>query len=536
MMPNLAYIRPSSINEAIEWLRREPEARPLAGGQSLLAAAKLGLAKPSHLLDLRHLSELRVIDEVDGDLWIGAMVTHHQMATDPTVASVFPMLSTLARDIADQQVRNRGTIGGSVALHDPSACWPAGVLAAGATIVTSQREISADDFFTGLYATALEHDEIILGLKFRPGQRGCYIKTAQKASHFALVGVAVVIAADQSVRVALTGLGHGVTRWPAAEAALTNKFAPESLFTIGLASDQATSDLHASAAYRCHLARVLTVRASAKLCTQQASEMGGMGSMGSTRRIPILSDGTTDRSPLSAGSPPPETLKSSSATVTSKESLRAGTIEGEHWLSLPIDEVWSGIQDPHLLEQAIPGCESMDVQDSHSLQANIKVGLGFISARFETHIQMHDFEPPSGTDLRHASLRMTISGRARGLGGGQGQATVNLTGNASGTLLTWSLTPEVQGQLAQLGSRMMQATASKLSQAFFVKLSGLMGAPEAINGSVLPASPHSKPSGNVNEVSGRTWGHTFRRIAARLWAWGKRLGQRLSKGSKVDDR
>jgi len=517
MMPRLAYLRPSSIDEARAWLRREPNARLLAGGQSLLAAAKLGLASPSHLLDLRHLKELSEIREVDGKLWIGAMVTHHQIATDPTVAAVFPMLCTLASDIADQQVRNRGTIGGSIALHDPSACWPAGVLAAGATVVTSDREISADDFFAGLYATALAHDEIILGLSFTLGQRGAYLKTVQKASHFALVGVAVTVRADRSVRVALTGLGHGVTRWLAAEAALTQEFAPESLFPIGLASELATSDLHASATYRCHLARVLAVRATAKLCARHEP---------STTRIPRLPARTPDQPPLATGTlgeaEAQAKAQAKAAAVTPKESLPAGTIQGEHWLSLPIDEVWTGIQNPDILERSIPGCESMRVLDAQTLQATVKVGLGFISARFETQIQMHDLEPPAGAEIRAASLRMTLSGKARGLGSGQGKARVTLTGNAQGTLLTWSVLPEVQGQLAQLGSRMMQATASKLSQAFFERLSQAMGAPKSPT--PRPVSPSSGEEG--------IWVGAVAKIRALL----KRLGQRISKRSKVNDK
>lgn len=507
MMPCLAYLRPSSIDDARALLRLEPNARLLAGGQSLLAAAKLGLASPSHLLDLRHLKALNDIREVDGNLWIGAMVTHHQIAINPTVAKVLPMLCALARDIADQQVRNRGTIGGSIALHDPSACWPAGVLASGATIVTSEREISADDFFTGLYATALAHDEIILGLRFKLGQRGFYLKTLQKASHFALVGVAVTVLADRSVRVALTGLGYGVTRWLAAEAALMQQFAPESLFPIGLTSELATSDLHASAAYRCHLARVLAIRATAKLCAIQEPR---------TTRIPRLPARIQDQSPLAAGTP------GEAASVTPKESLTAGTIQGEHWLSLPIDEVWTGIQNPQILERSIPGCESMRALDAQTLQATIKVGLGFISAQFETQIQMHDLEPPAGAEIRAASLRMTLSGKARGLGSGHGKARVTLKGNVQGTLLTWSVLPEVQGQLAQLGSRMMQATATKLSQAFFLKLSQTMGAHES------PTLQPLSPSGGGEGI--------LVCAVAKIRAHLKRLGQRFTKRIKVNDK
>ena len=550
MMPALAYVRPTSIDDAIEWLRREPNARALAGGQSLLAAAKLGLTTPTHLLDLRHIPELKTIEVQDGFLWIGAMVTHHQVATNTTVGQTIPMLSALARDIADQQVRNRGTIGGSVALHDPSACWPAGVLATGATIVTSRRELAADAFFTGLYATALAHDELILGLRFALGQRGCYIKTAQKASHFALVGAAVAMLPDRSVRVALTGLGHGVTRWLAAEVALTQRFMPEALFPVGLAKDAATSDLHASAAYRCHLARVLAVRVVQKLCAQDESAENELTQIERVQevglkdaqalqtlhaqqkpkkvlqgRIPVLIDQTTDRSPVNAE----VHTRQESKPAATKESAAPGIIHGEHWLALPLEDVWAGIQDPSILERSIPGCESMQMQGPENLQATIKVGLGFISARFETQIRIHDLVPPIGTSVRQASLKMTLSGRARGLGSGQGLAKVDLTGTAHGTLLSWSVSPQVQGQLAQLGGRMMQATASKLSEAFFVRLSQAMGSPDPST-----SSPTSKKMGQTTPSS--RWAGTLAGTWGKLQGLFKRLGQWISKRSKVNDK
>jgi len=271
MIASLAYLRPSTLDEAIRMLQHQPGARVLAGGQSLVAALKLGLAEPTHLVDLQRLPGMRDIRIEHDQLWIGAMATHHQVATDPLVARHYPMLSTLAAGIADQQVRNRGTLGGSIAFHDPSACWPTGVLAAGTTIVTQRREIAADDFFTGLYSTALEADEIILGVKLPTGRDGIYLKHEQLASRFALVGVAVSrsggvsSATSADVRVAITGLGHGVVRWPEAEAALRAGFAPEALLSIGLPAEAATTDLHASSAYRVHLARVLCVRAVATM-------------------------------------------------------------------------------------------------------------------------------------------------------------------------------------------------------------------------------------------------------------------------------
>lgn len=263
MITALSYRRPDHLADALAWLTREPGAQPLAGGQSLLAAAKLGLAYPSHVIDLQRITELKDI-RIDPDaVWIGAMATHARVASHPELAVVCPMLGALAGGIADQQVRNRGTIGGSIALHDPSACWPAGLLATGATVVTDRRAIIADDFFRGLFDTALDPGELIVGVQIPRRWRGVYLKSEQKASRFALVGVAVA-RFEADVGVAITGLGHGVVRWAAAEAALAVSFDPGSLLSVSL-DLPATGDLHASAEYRAHLARVLTVRAVARV-------------------------------------------------------------------------------------------------------------------------------------------------------------------------------------------------------------------------------------------------------------------------------
>jgi carbon-monoxide dehydrogenase medium subunit len=273
MGPAFRYEQPRSVADAAATLAREADARVLAGGQSLIAAIRVGLSAPTHLVDLRWIPGLATIRLEGGALWIGAMATHHRVATDPIVAQHSPMLSRLAQGIADQQIRNRGTLGGSVALHDPSACWPAGVLASGASIVTQQREIHVEDFFTGLYGTVLARDEIITGLRLPGSRRGVYLKIEQRASRFALVGVAVSVDDPQkggSPRVAITGLGYGARRWREAEAALEARLAPEAILSLRLSEDEATSDLHASAAYRVHLARVLTARAVAQLCGQPA--------------------------------------------------------------------------------------------------------------------------------------------------------------------------------------------------------------------------------------------------------------------------
>lgn len=258
------YRRPAQLAEAIGQLRADPEARLLAGGQSLLAAMKLRFAAPSALIDLQGLPELQALREDGAGLWIGAMCSHAKVAASPLVRARAPMLAALARGIGDQQVRQRGTLGGAIANADPAACWPAGVLALNATVCTDRREIGADDFFTGLFGTALETDEIICGVRFPALVQAHYIKFEQPASRFALTGVAVArspAGVPGRVRVAVTGLGNGIWRWRAAEQVLTDTFTHAALEGLCVDSAQASGDIHASAEYRAHLAGVLTRRA-----------------------------------------------------------------------------------------------------------------------------------------------------------------------------------------------------------------------------------------------------------------------------------
>lgn len=256
------YRRAATVREAVAWLRDEPDAKLLAGGQTLLASMQLGMAAPPLLIDLQSIPELQDLREEPGGLWIGAMCTHARIARSPLVRDVLPGIAALAAGIADQQIRNRGTIGGSVANADPAACWPAGLLACNATLVTDRRELASDDFFQGLFATALAPDEVLLGVRFPRAGAVRYLKFEQAASRFALVGAAVW-RDSSAVRVALTGLGHGVRRWPEAEAALARRFEPPALQRVEFAADLCTGDLHASAGYRAHLAAVLTARAVA---------------------------------------------------------------------------------------------------------------------------------------------------------------------------------------------------------------------------------------------------------------------------------
>lgn len=253
------YRRPTNVAQAVAWLRDDPDAKLLAGGQSLLAAMKLRFAAPSLLIDLQDLPELTALEEQSGRLWIGAMCSHARVASSSLVQLLAPMLARLAHGIGDQQVRNRGTVGGSISNADPAACWPAGLIALQATICTDRRDIPADDFFGGLFTTALEPDEIVRGVRFPAAQQACYIKFEQPASRFALTGVALAKTAT-GVRVAVTGLGYGICRWEAAEHALSARFSPEALQGLQLDEALASGDIHATATYRVHLAAVLTRR------------------------------------------------------------------------------------------------------------------------------------------------------------------------------------------------------------------------------------------------------------------------------------
>ncbi|WP_077037908.1 xanthine dehydrogenase family protein subunit M [Pelomonas sp. KK5] len=265
-MRDFDFRRARSVAEAVGCLRDGSDSKLIAGGQSLLASMKLGLMAPERLVDLGGIAELREGRALGGgELWLGAMQTHGMLARDPLLRSTIPGLAALAGHIADEQVRGMGTIGGSMANADPAACWPAGLLALGAVLHTDRREIPIDDFLTGLFGTALEPDEILCGIRVRKPRRMVYRKFEQAASRFALVGVAVAELDDGAVRVALTGTSQGAVRLPAFEQALARRLSPDSL--RGLAVDEAlmSSDVHAPADYRAHLAAVMARRAVASI-------------------------------------------------------------------------------------------------------------------------------------------------------------------------------------------------------------------------------------------------------------------------------
>jgi aerobic carbon-monoxide dehydrogenase medium subunit len=259
-MKDFHFHRPTSVAEAVALLQQKPDAKLLSGGQSLLPVLKLELAEPTDLISLGAIKDLRDI-RVDGDrVVIGALVTHDEVHHSADVQKRIPALAHLAGMIGDAQVRNRGTIGGSVAHADPAADYPAALVALGATIATDRRKIAADDFFTGLFETALARDEIVTAVHFPIAKRAGYAKFAHRASKYALVGVMVAETAN-GVRVAVTGASAKVFRVPAMEAALAKKMAPDAIAGITVPASELNGDAEASAEYRAHLVGVIAKRA-----------------------------------------------------------------------------------------------------------------------------------------------------------------------------------------------------------------------------------------------------------------------------------
>lgn len=262
-MYSTSYHRASSLEEAAQMLSSADDGKFMAGGQTLISTLKQRLAQPSDLIDLRHVASLKGIS-VDGrSVRIGAAVTHAEVASSSAIAAVCPALCHLASLIGDPHVRHMGTIGGSIANNDPAADYPAAMLGLGATIVTDRREIAADDFFTGLFDTALEENEIITAVTFTAPDRAGYSKFANPASRFAMTGVFVSKGAG-GVRVAVTGAGaEGVFRHGGLEAALAGNFSPDALAGVAVATDGLMSDMHCSAEYRANLIKVMAKRAVA---------------------------------------------------------------------------------------------------------------------------------------------------------------------------------------------------------------------------------------------------------------------------------
>ena len=257
------FNRPQTVRQAAGLLGKNEEAKLLAGGHSLLPTMKLRLAGPPQLVDLSLIEDMAGIEQSGRSITIGAMTRHNDVANSPVVQQAIPALAHLAGMIGDPAVRHMGTIGGSVANNDPNADYPAACLGLGATIITNKRRIKADDFFTGMFSTALEPSEIITKVSFPIPKRAAYQKFKNQASRFALVGV-FVSKRGSEIRVAVTGAGsNGVFRVTSFEEALKKRFAPKSLEGMTIPADGMNSDIHGSPEYRAHLVGVLSRRAVA---------------------------------------------------------------------------------------------------------------------------------------------------------------------------------------------------------------------------------------------------------------------------------
>lgn len=266
-MQKFSYHLPATIEDALAILGSCVGAKVLAGGMTLIPTMKQRLAAPERLVDLRGIDQLKGIRINNNCLVIGAMTCHADVAHSPMVQETIPVLALLAQGIGDPHVRNRGTIGGSIANSDPAADYPAAVLGLDATIHTSRRSIKADEFFVGLFATALDANEIITAISFKRPDRACYVKFVQLASRFALTGV-MVARFGKKVRVAVTGAGPCVFRCAELEDALCHSFAPPSIESIKISPKGLLSDIHGSAVYRAHLVTVMARRAVAA-CNSQ---------------------------------------------------------------------------------------------------------------------------------------------------------------------------------------------------------------------------------------------------------------------------
>ena len=263
-MYSLTYARAKSLAEARDLLAKNQDAKLLAGGMSLLPTLKARLASPSMLVDIGQIPDIRGVSMKGDRLFVGAGTKHAEVARNDVVKQQLPALASLAYGIGDPQVRNQGTIGGSVAHNDPVADYPSAVLALNATIQTLKKEIAADDFFKGMFETALEADDIITGFLFPIPKRAAYQKFPHPASGYAMTGV-FVADLGSSIRVAVTGAGPGVFRWKEAEAALGKSFSAKSLDGLTVKSDGLSIDIHASAEYRANLVKVMAQRAVAAM-------------------------------------------------------------------------------------------------------------------------------------------------------------------------------------------------------------------------------------------------------------------------------
>ena len=261
-MENFGYHTPASVADAAKILVANEDAKLMAGGMTLLPTLKQRLAAPSDLVDLAGIAEMKGISRDGDEIVIGAMTPHADVHESALVREAIPGLAALAGQIGDPAVRHRGTIGGSISNADPASDYPAGLVGHGATVVTNKRKIAADDFFTGLFDTALEPGEIVTTVRFPVPLWSTYQKLRHPASGYAVVGV-LVAQTKAGVRVAVTGAGPSVFRIAAMEAALSQDFSAKAIDGITVSADDMNNDMHASAAYRAHVVTVLAKRAVA---------------------------------------------------------------------------------------------------------------------------------------------------------------------------------------------------------------------------------------------------------------------------------
>jgi carbon-monoxide dehydrogenase medium subunit len=261
-MYDFQYQRPSSVADAVKAVKASDEAKLVAGGMTLIPTLKQRLAKPSALVDLGALKDLVGIKVAGGTVTIGAMTTHFAVSTSADVKKAIPALAHLAAHIGDPAVRNRGTIGGSISNNDPAADYPAGLVGLGATVQTNERQIPADEFFKGMFETALKPGEIVTAVSFPVPEKAAYMKFPNPASRYAMVGV-FVAKTKSGPRVAVTGAGPCVFRQKDMEAALAKNWSADAVAGIKQKADGLNSDIHASSEYRAHLVTVMAKRAVA---------------------------------------------------------------------------------------------------------------------------------------------------------------------------------------------------------------------------------------------------------------------------------
>ena len=259
-MYDFSYHKPTTVADAVKLLAADPEAKAIAGGHTLIPALKHRLNKPTSLVDLSGIGELRGIRREGNSFRIGALTKHDDVAESAEIKAAIPALAYLAKHIGDTQVRNRGTIGGSVSNNDPAADYPAAVLGLGATVHTNRRTIPADDFFQGMFTTALDADELLTAVEFPIPEKAGYAKMRNPASRYVMAGV-FLSKGPMGVRVAVNGAGPCVFRQKAMEAALASNWSADAVANIRQDASGLNGDIHGSAEYRAHLVTVMAKRA-----------------------------------------------------------------------------------------------------------------------------------------------------------------------------------------------------------------------------------------------------------------------------------